>query len=197
MSVNFNNSEEFVKSVKIFNDGKAEVVENVKLRVEKKTSTTEDDKHPNYKLIATDNTGAEVNEGFYYQQPDAKGFTDYQAQRLIMLARGVFGDDIKFPVFNNPTEALDGVMKMVAPELGKKAFRVAVCYGTTKRPSQYIGFKSFGRFIQPMAEESKMAFEKSDNLVRVVPTATPANELISGMNTGIEKMEGLDWMNQQ
>ena len=64
MSVNFNNSEEFVKSVKIFNDGKAEVVENVKLRVEKKTSTTEDDKHPNYKLIATDNTGAEVNEGF-------------------------------------------------------------------------------------------------------------------------------------
>lgn len=195
MSVNFNDSEEFVKSVKIFNDGKAEVVENVKLRVEKKTSTAEDDKHPNYKLIATDSTGAEVNEGFYYQQPDSDAFNKYQAQRLIMLARGVFGDDVKFPVFNNPTEALDGVMKMVAPELGKKAFRVAVCYGTSKRPSQYLGFKSFGKFIQSMTEESKLTFEKSDNLVRTVPAPTAADVLISDMN--VDKKEGLSWMDAQ
>lgn len=194
MSVNFNDSEEFVKSVKIFNDGKAEVVENVKLRIEKKTST-EDDKHPNYKLIATDSTGAEINEGYYYQQPDSDAFNKYQAQRLIMLARGVFGDDVKFPIFNNPTEALDGVMKMVAPELGKKAFRVAACYGTTKRPSQYLGFKSFGRFIQSMSEPSNLAFEKSDNLVRTVPAPTAADVLISDMN--VDKKEGLSWMDAQ
>jgi hypothetical protein len=146
---------------------------------------------PNYKLIAADDRG-EVNEGYYYQEPDSDAFNKYQAQRLIMLARGVFGEDVKFPVFNNPTEALDGIMKMVAPELGKKVWRVAVCYGTTKRKAAYLGFKPFGSFIQSMIEENTLSLGAGDSAERApMKEATPASELISSLG---KEDTGLSWM---
>lgn len=192
MSVNFNNSDDFVKEFKIFNDGKAAVVENVKVRVEKK-APGEDDKKPMYKIIATDDKG-EVNEGFYYCEPDSKAFNKYQAQRLILLARGVFGDDVKFPIFNTPTEALDSVMKMVAPELSKKPWRVAVCYGTTKRKEAYLSFKSFGSFIQPMSVPNTLSLGAGDCLVRITPEeATAASKLVAGV-TKSGNPDNLDWM---
>jgi hypothetical protein len=192
-SVNFNNSEEYVKEFKVFNDGIAGVVENVKVRIEKKAAGV-DDKKPVYKLIGADDKG-EVNEGFYYCEPDSKAFNKYQAQRLILLARGVLGDTVTFPVFNTPTEALDGVMKMVAPALNKP-FRVAVCYGTVKRKAPYLGFREFGSFIQPMSVPNTLALDKNDSTVRgEVKTATPANELIDGLTTS-GNPGTLDWMNK-
>lgn len=193
--INLNNSEDFVKEFKVFNEGIAGVVEGVKMRIEKKASTDTDDKKPMYKLIATDANGGEVNEGFYYQEPDSKAFNNYQAQRLILLAKGVLGNDVKFPVFNNPTEALDGVMRMVAPVLSQKAWRIAVAYGTVKRPESYMGFKSFGSFIQPMSEPNKLALEKNDNTVRApLKEATPAATLVADMTKG-GNPPNLDWMN--
>jgi len=196
MSVNFNNSDEFVKEFKIFNDGKADVVENVKVRIEKKALNETDDKKPMYKLIAADDKG-EVNEGFYYQEPDSKAFNNYQAQRLIMLARGVLGESVAFPVFNTPKEALDGVMKMVAPEITKKPWRVAVCYGTTKRKEAYLGFKSFGSFIQAMSVPNTLKLGAGDSLVRApLPEATDTNKLVSGM-TKSGNPDNLDWLDEQ
>ena len=194
--VNFNNSDEYVKEFKIFNDGKAGVVENVKMRIEKK-ALTEDEKKPMYKLIAADDKG-EIKEGFYYQTPDdkgeTKGFNNYQAQKLIFLAKGVLGENVSFPVFNTPPEALDGIMKMVAPELGKKLFRVAVCYGTTKRKTAYLGFRSFGSFIQPMSEANTLALEASDSTIRLpLPEATDASKLVAGM-TKSGNPESLAWL---
>lgn len=196
MSVDLNKSEEFVKEFKIFNDGKAGVVENVKISIEKKAPGS-DDKKPDYKLVATDSTGATINEGFYYQEPDSAGFTKYQAQRLIMLARAVLGEEIKFPIWNTPTEVLDGVMKMVAPALNRP-FRVAACYGTTKNPSQYIGFRNFGSFIQSMAEVNKLSFTSSDNMVKVTPQPTASETLIPKSTSGTlpnGNPDNLDWMN--
>jgi hypothetical protein len=185
MSVNLNKSEDFVKEFKVFNDGKAGIADNVRVRVDKK---------PVYKLVASDDKG-EINEGFFYQEPDSDGFTKYQAQRLIQLARGVFGDDVKFPEFSTPKEALDGVMKMVAPELAKKVWRVAVCYGTNRRKASYLGFKSFGSFIQPMTEENTLSLATSDSTTRApLKEAAAASDLVSGMNTG--SGESLDWMKQ-
>jgi hypothetical protein len=195
MSVNFNNSEDFVKEFKIFNDGNAGIVDNVKMRVEKKAASDNDDKKPVYKLIATDDK-SEINEGFYYCEPDSNAFDKYQAQRLILLAKGVLGKDIVFPVFSTPVEALDGVMKMIAPELNKRPYRVAVCYGTTKRKGSYLGFKSFGSFIQPMSEPNTLSFDKSDNMVRKpVEEATDATKLVVGMTTS-GNPDNLDWMNK-
>lgn len=194
MSVDLNKSEDFVKEFKIFNDGKAGVVENVKVSIERKALDA-DVKKPMYKVIATDSTGASINEGFYYQEPDSKAFTGYQAQRLIMLARGVLGKDVQFPIWNTPTEVLDGVMKMVAPALNKP-FRVAACYGTTKNPDQYLGFKSFGSFIQPMAEANSLSFTSSDNMTKVTPpVATAAETLIPKTGTlPSGNPDNLDWM---
>jgi hypothetical protein len=194
-SINLNNGEEYIKEFKVLNDGVAGVVENVRVRIEKRASVDPEDKHPNYKLIAADDKG-EVNEGFYYQVPDKEGkidgFDKYQAQKLIHLAKGVFGDDVKFPVFGNPTEALDGVMKMVASELSKKPWRIVVTYGTTKKPSAYLGFKNFGSFIEPMDQPSKLKLSTSDNTVKItVEKATPTETLIGNMSG-----ESLDWMNQ-
>lgn len=194
-SVDFNKSEDFVKEFKVFNDGEASVVENVAVRIEKKSSTDTDDKKPAYKLIAKDSKG-EINEGFYYQEPDSKGFVNYQAQRLIQLAKGVLGNDVKFPIFNTPTEALDGVMRMVAPALNKP-FRIAACYGTVKKPTAYLGFKTFGSFIQPMNEPNKLALGSTDNTVKaVLPKADDASKLVSGMNTGTAPETDLSWMNE-
>jgi hypothetical protein len=198
--INLNNSDDFVKEFKVFNDGNADVVDNVRVRIEKK-STTDNDKKPAYKLIAADDKG-EVNEGFYYQEPDAngetKGFDNYQAQKLIRLAKGVLGNDVEFPVFNSPKETLDGVMKMVAPALNKP-FRVAVCYGTVRRKSAYLGFKSFGSFIQPMTEPNSLSLDASDSTIRgtTLEKSTPTNELIDNMNMGSTVgTKNLDWLNQ-
>lgn len=199
MSVDLNKSEEFVKELKIFNDGNAGIVENVKLTIERKEPGG-DPKRPDYKLIATDSKGASINEGFYYQEEGSKGFTGYQAQRLIMLARGVFGDDVKFPVWNTTREVLDGVMKMVAPALNKP-FRVAACYGTTKNPSRYLGFKNFGSFIQPMTVTNTLSFNNSDNTVKAPsPTPTAADTLLnkntdeSNESTNVDNGD-LSWLN--
>jgi hypothetical protein len=195
-AVNLNNSEDFVKEFKVFNDGKAGVVENVRMRVEKKPST-DDEKKPMYKLIGADDKG-EVNEGFYYCEPDSKAFNNYQAQRLIQLARGVLGKDVKFPVFDTPKDTLDGVMKMVAPELIKKSWRVAVCYGTIKRRESFLGFKSFGSFIQPMAETNTLEITSGDSTIRAPQEdkSTPAETLISSMDLGDGKGKNLDWLKE-
>jgi hypothetical protein len=192
--IDFNKSEEFIKNVSVFNDGLAGVVENVKVRIEKKASTDTDDKKPVYKVIATDSKG-EVNEGYYYHKDASdKGFKNYQAQRLILLARGVLGDAVVFPAFNTPTEALDGIMANVAPALVGKAWRVVVTYGTTRRPESYLGFKNFGSFIQSMAVPNTLALDKNDNTIRKpLPAATPEKDLVAGM-TQAGNPDNLDWM---
>jgi hypothetical protein len=196
-AINLNKSDDFVKEFKVFNDGKAGVVENVRVRIEKK-SLKDKDRSPDYKLIATDDKG-EINEGFYYQVPDAegnlKGFNSYQAQKLIQLAKGVLGADISFPVFDTPTETLDGVVKMVAPVIAKGVYRVAACYGTTKRRTSFLGFKSFGSFIQPMSEPNTLALGAGDSTVRapIVEKPTSTTELVEGMTLD---NKNLDWLNQ-
>jgi hypothetical protein len=191
-AINLNNSGEFIKDTKIFNNGEVGVVENVRLRIERKNPGEE--KKPDYRLIASDGI-SEINEGYFYQKPDSPGFTKYQAQRLIQLARGVFGQEVKFPEFNTPTEALDGIMGMVGPSLHSSLYRVAVAYGTTKKPSQYLGFKTFGSFLEPMNVPSSLALSSSDCLTRApAPAATAASTLISGIKDTAIPEEKLDWM---
>jgi len=196
MSVDLNKSEDFVKEIKIFNDGNAGIVDNVRMTIEPKALDA-GEKRPNYRLVATDSKGSSINEGFYYQEPDAKAFTDYQAQRLIMLARGVLGKDVKFPVWNTPKEVLDGVMRMVNPALNKP-FRVAACYGTNKNPSQYLGFKNFGSFIEPMTEPNTLTFSNGDCMVKAnPPKPTAAETLLSKAGDTLPNGNPADlsWMN--
>lgn len=181
--IDFNNESEYISQLSVFNDGNPGIVENVEVRVEVKPADAKpDDKKPNYKFIAKDKYG-EINEGFYYfESSEDRGFKNYQAQRLIMLAKGVVGDDVKFPVFNTPREALDRIMQMVAKECKGKFYRVLVTYGTTQRPDSYLRFKSFGRFIEPMTEPCTLKLEASDNLTKKPFVATDETLLVQQMS---------------
>ncbi len=171
-AIDLNKAEEFgATDVQIFNDGITGIVEGVNIRIELK-GPQDVENAPDYKLYAKDKIG-EVNEGFYYQDSEENpGWKSYQAQRLIRLARGVLGDDFVFPEYDTPKDALDGVMKLIVPAIKGISFRVAVTYGTIKRPSQYLGFKSFGRFIENMElmPESKLILDdRFDQFERPIP----------------------------
>ena len=104
-------------NVKIFNNGTAGVVENVKLSVKKKTAEDKENA-PDYKIIYTDNTGAEVNTAYWYIT-DATEYSTVEEQIkkqgkvLKHLIHAVYGSDYEFPSYPNPTAMLDGVMKLL------------------------------------------------------------------------------------
>ena len=149
--IDLNSGEDFgVKELKIFNNGVAGIVSEVTIKVTKKTT---DDNTPDYKLIFNDGNG-EINEGFYYQEDDR--FPNYQAQRLINLCKGVFGEDFVFPKYNTAKEALDDIMEKTAVYVKDKMFNVAVCYGTESKPKSFLEPKPWGSFIQ----NSELDFKK-------------------------------------
>ena len=193
MTINLNDEKDFgVRDVSIFNNGKSGIVEGVAVRVEKKKSG-EPAINPDYRLIAEDALG-EVNEGFWYQT-DVANFKKFQSQRLIRLGKGVFGESFEFPLFDTPVQALDEVLKAVANAVKNKGCRVAVCYGTTKRPQRYLRFKSFGRFLELMNEfpKTEMSFDKGDNLTRPEVTPTEESTLLKSDSKPIESDDS-DWM---
>lgn len=193
MTINLNEKKDYgVRDVSIFNNGKSGIVDGVDIRIEKK-KPGEPVINPDYRLIAKDGLG-EVNEGFWYQK-DIDTFKKFQAQRLIRLGKGVFGENFEFPLFDTPTQALDGVLKAVANATKNKGCRVAVCYGTTKRPQRYLRFKSFGRFLELMNEfpTTQMSFDKGDNLTRPEVTPTEESTLLTGTSQ-IDSSDDSDWM---
>lgn len=186
-AIDFNKGEDYISEIKIFNEGVAGVVGPVQLKITRK-GPDDNPKSPDYKLFAVNESG-EINEGFYYyESSEDKGFKNFQAQKLIMLARGVLGDDVKFPAFTTPREALDQIMQMVAKAVKGKSYRIVCTYGTTKRPEMYLGFKNFGRFVQPWDEDNLLTLEVSDNTVRATKKNEPTSEdlIKSSMNTNSE-----------
>lgn len=189
-TINLNKADDYnATDVKIFNDGNTGIVMGVGMRVAPKGA---DDKEnaPDYKLFAKDKFG-EVNEGFYYQDSeDDSGWKNYQAQRLIRLAQGVLGESFVFPEFSSPKEALDGVMKLVAPALKNTPFNVAVSYGTVKRSSLYLGFKSFGRFVEnaELYPETKLTLDaRYDQLTRPQPKTDDELKEDIGYDTAVSE----------
>jgi len=191
-NVNFNDSSEYIKEFTVFNNGEAGVVDNIEARITKR-GADEKAEAPAYRLIFSDDLG-EVNEGFFYfEKPDDPGFKSFQAGKLINLARGVLGEDIKFPEYAGPKEALDGVMKLVAPALSGRKFRGVVTYGTTRNPQRYLRIKSFGRFIEPMSNgESQLKLEASDNLVRKEEEPTGDSLIKQQMDVGKENTDSTE-----
>jgi hypothetical protein len=173
--IDFNNSSEFIKEFKIFNKGNAGIVQPVQIRIERK-KPEDKEKAPDYKLFAFDDSG-EVNEGFYYfENAEENGFKNYQAQKLILLAKGVMGDDVKFPFFSTPREGLDQIMLMVAKASKGKYYRIITTYGTNKKPSMYLGFKNFGGFIQPVDVANTLELDSGDNIVRAARINSPSTD---------------------
>lgn len=196
--INLNDSGEYgATDVRIFNDGKTGVVSGVTVRITKKGPENPVDS-PDYKVYVKDKMG-EINEGYYYQDnEDAPGWKKYQGQRLIRLAKGILGESFVFPEYDTPKDALDGVMKLLASNL-KGSFRVAVTYGTTRRPSQYLGFKSYGRFIEneELFPETKLTLDgRYDQLVRLVPETDETIKDTLGLEDNGKSSEEPAWLRE-
>lgn len=192
MSVNLNDTKKYnTDEISIFNNGEAGVATGVAISVEKK-GPKDKENSPDYKFYATDDNG-KVNEGFYYQEDDSKAFNVFQSQKLIWLGRGIMGDDFKFPEFKSAKDALDQVMKLVATNTQSKLFDVVVAYGPKKKPSRFLSFKEFGRFIKKTGEDIELKLSDYDSLERGKSIDDSSDE--DSINDALDTDPKEDWIN--
>ena len=180
-------------NVAIFNNGTAGIVENVKFSVRKKTADDKDNA-PEYKLIYTDSTGAEVNSAFWY----ITEATDYntvdeqigkQGKVLKHLIHAVYGTDYEFPSYTNPTAMLDGVMKLLKEGTGG-TYRVFTNYGSTMGVKAYLQVRSWVPFIESMdvsLDSTRLKPSNIDAMERLVADVVTENGVASVTS------EGDDW----
>lgn len=129
----------------VFNGGKAGVVRNCSVRIEKRVDG-ENELAPKYKMYFTDENGAEINRGFF--SPNIKS----EKQDLFFMREMnhiLKQCDVAIPKeqgFNTHEEILDFVMKSCKDIIKTQKFGVAVSYGTAKKPSSYLEVGGFWEF---------------------------------------------------
>lgn len=183
----------------IFNDGKAGLVKNVKIKVEKKKAS-DPDTYPDYKLIATDNAGGEVNQGFYFfkankDKDDAANAKNEQllVSRVLSIARATVADveNFKFPEVKDSKDALNKLFKVIKENSEGKLFNVYVTYGTPSWPSKYLGFRFFD-FIELATEESKL-FPKQGDLLERISEDNSKDDISADLEDDFSDLEDEDW----
>lgn len=172
--INLNDTQ--FEGTRVFNDGKAGLVTDVTIEVEKK-QPSDLETSPDYRLIVEDQHGGRINRGFWYFKPladaDAKKNGERQTQeisRLVHLARAVMGADYELPAVNSVKEAYDVVFTMVRDNAGSKKFNVFTTYGSVNKPSKYLELRYFD-FIESAVkeEDTKFSARNTDLLTRVIP----------------------------
>ena len=155
----------------IFNNGKAGLVRDVEILVEKKN---DGGNTPDYKLIAKDNLGT-INVGFYYitpnpqkSQEDNEKFEKQQVSRVVHAARAVMGKDFAFPAVTSSKQAYDVLFDLISKNAPGKKFNIFTTYGTTQRPSKYLSFRYFGFIESADVERTTLVTKNGDLLERPV-----------------------------
>jgi len=162
-------------SAVIFNGGKAGIVNNVTISIEKKKA---DDKEqaPDYKLVFTDANGGSCNTSFWYvtadtQYANMKEQTLKQGKILKHIIHAIYGSEFQIPVVKTPKELLDTCMKLIRDGLASGLkFRVFANYGTAQYTKKYIQPRSWVPFMEPMTvleEESRLKQGDLDAMVRL------------------------------
>lgn len=156
----------------IFNGGNAGLVNDVTIEVTKR-AVDEPENYPDYKLSVKDATGAEITQGFYYFTPNPEKSDDYnekratqEVSRILHLARAVMGNGYNFPEVNSVKEAYDVLFKLVKDNAGTKKFNIFATYGTTMRPSKYLGLRYFD-YIEPATSNTSLHTKRADNMERI------------------------------
>lgn len=169
------NDANFGGGVTVFNNGNTGKVENVRMSVTKKLST-DPDNAPDYKLIFTDVSGGQVNQGFYYHKNndlyDTKKNEDMEKwliSRVLSAAKSVIPNDYVFPEVSSSKEALDSLFKIIKDNSDDKLVNVYVTYGTVNKPSQYLGLRYFN-FVEAVdtpANMSRLKSSPNDQMTKV------------------------------
>lgn len=182
----------------IFNNGKGGLVRNVTVKVAKKEAS-EPDTYPDFKIIAKDKQGAEVNQGFYYFKENEKydkSKNDRNEQllvsRVLSIAKAATADveDFKFPEVSNSKDALNKLFKIIRDNSEGKEFNVYVTYGTVGYPSKYLGFRFFD-FIELNSGEDTKLYPKNGDLLDRIQEDSPNTDLDLG---GDSELEDEDWI---
>ena len=183
MSFNLNDAS-FGGGATVFNNGNTGIVENVKMSVTKKLST-DPDNSPDYKLIFTDVSGGQINQGFYYHKNnelyDAKRNGDLETWlvgRVLSAAKAVVPTDFSFPNFETSKEALDFLFKTIKEHSEEKMVNAYVTYGTINKPSQYLGLRYFN-FVESVdtpANMTRLKLSPSDQMSKITADAPSTSE---------------------
>ena len=129
----------------VFNGGKAGVVNNCTVRIERK-GPEENEKAPKYKMYFTDETGAEINRAFFVPNIKSEQQDIFFMREMNHVLKQCGIEIPKDKGFNDHEEILDFVMKSCKDAITKEKFGVAVAYGTTKKPSSYLEVGGFWEF---------------------------------------------------
>lgn len=174
------NGKDFEGGTAIFNGGNAGLAKDVTISVAKR-QVDEPENYPDYKLTAKDAVGSELTQGFYYFTPNPQkdeAFNEKRAtqevSRVLHVARAVMGADYKFPVIDSVKEAYDVLFTLVKDNAGDSKFNVFTTYGSSMRPSKYLGLRYFD-FIEPAGGVSRLYVKKGDSLERIVADAPQGN----------------------
>jgi hypothetical protein len=169
--INLNDSSYDSNTVQIFNNGKAGIVENVKLdRIEKKT---DDGNGPDYKLFFKDSAGNEINLGFWYLNSSKDTFQkdlEKQGKSIKHLLHCFYDSNFQFPIFENTQQLLDKTMQLLLQKSNTTTLRVYCTYGTTQYPKKYIQLRSYVPFIENQTiplSETRLRSNSIDQLSKI------------------------------
>lgn len=191
------NSNEFdVKDVKIFNDGKAGIVNNCTFSVEPKASDAAE-KAPDWKLLVIDETGASVNKAFWFLDETHKDFTKhlkYQGTELKSLLQVIGLTTV--PAFNNVKDMLNGVMTQLGKYSGKVKVRALVNYGMEGREESYLTLSKYAPYVESMeVPEESSILRQPKNAVLERPKADDNPFKDSSKSGDFPSGNVEDWLN--
>lgn len=181
--IDLNGSDFAEKVVKVFNNGVGGKVDNVTIKVEKKSL----DGHaqaPDFNVVFTDSEGASANAGFYYE-----GNEQILISRALHVGRAVLGADYVFPAAESTKDALNKIMKLIKDNSEGKLFNTFCTYGNVNyKPSQYLNIRYFD-FIEPAdVVNTRLRLKAGDLLEKVVQDAPSVSSGSKG-NTSLKDDE--------
>lgn len=183
------NGQEF-KQVSIFNGGKAGLVRNTTITVEKKDSSDTSGK-PDFNLIIADEDGAKLREGFYYFKglpnengEDAKKRWSRELGRIMHIARAVMGNDFQFPAVNTQQEAYDVAFDIIRKGAVNQTFNVFVTYGSTNYVNKggYLKLRYFDFIENGKTENTRLKVKPGDLLERIIPDTEQSSTIPGSIN---------------
>ena len=170
-------------NVSIINNGKAGEVVVKPVKVEKKT---DDGNNPDYKIFFEDESGAQVNEGFYYvdlTRQYGENALKTQGTRLKHYCKAII-PNWEIPKFETPKEMLDTITEQLRNAINSgnaSKIRLGVSYGTTSKSSNYLGVKRTVPFALAENSTSEITFSDLDVTEKPQPD-TPANNAAGASN---------------
>lgn len=176
----------------VFNNGIAGRVDGVRVEVTKR-GTDEAENAPNYKLVFTDTSGLQVNQGFYYHKDndmyDAtknEANAGYLVGRILSAAKSVVPEGFTFPDVEGKgvNEIVDILFNIIREHSASARVNIFVTYGTKNKPSQFLGLRFFDFIERGDVTTSKLREKGNDMMERLVEDAPKSKE--EGSSAGRE-----------